>query len=185
MVVGSYVWRFIEVAPNTREKTKKEIKNSVYEWVFGLDLVHSLLRVVIDFAPKPGPNMLYLPMLRSAKKARVGQRGGRRRKRSRKRRSYQRGGMLLSSMLMGKIPKLPSPKTMQNSLVALKHGSKLIGKAAKFINGNPLKLLPKIGSAINAFQRGGGIGINPRYGDYLERRMGLRPYRRMRRDTVY
>lgn len=91
----------------------------------------------------------------------------------------------MSSMLMRKVPKLPSPKTMQNSLVALKHGSKLVRKAAKLINGNPLKLLPKIGSAINAFQRGGGIGINPHRADYLERRMGLRPYLRMRRDTVY
>lgn len=72
MVVGFYVWRFIEVVFNIREKIKKEIKNSVYEWVFGLDLVYFLFRVVIDFVSKFGSNMLYLSMLRSAKKVRVG-----------------------------------------------------------------------------------------------------------------
>lgn len=118
---------------------------------------------------------MYLPMMkRVRRKKRLGQRGGfllsvllRKRRRQR-----QRGGSLAKMMF----PSLPSEKTVRNSLVALKHGSKLIGKAAKYLKGNPLKYLPKIGSAISAFQRG-GIGINPRHSDYLHRRMGLRPYR--------
>lgn len=116
---------------------------------------------------------MYLPMMKRARrKKRSGQRGGFLLSVLLRKRRRQRGGSLAKMMF----PSLPSRQTFQNSMVALKHGSKLIGKAAKYVKGNPLKYLPKIGSAISAFQRG-GIGINPRHSDYLHRRMGLRPYR--------